>query len=147
MNIKCNRCGEYKEKVYSVKRWHICPDCLNGMPKDKEKRKARQKKYYYLHTFKRLAKLIKRDDKNSIVTARDLWKIAKKQKLICSISGRKLNNSNVSVDHILSKNNGGRSMPENIQLVTKEANLAKHIMPLEELILLCEDIIKYNNKK
>jgi 5-methylcytosine-specific restriction endonuclease McrA len=147
MKTKCNRCGEYKEKVYSAKRWHICPDCLNSGPRDKEKRRARGRKYYNKHPFLRLAKAIKKKDKTSTITAKDLWKIAKKQKLICCISGRKLSNSNISPDHILSKFNGGASTAENIQLVCKEVNVAKHVLSLDELIQLAEDIIKYNNKK
>jgi hypothetical protein len=143
---KCNRCRETKEKTYTVKRWTICAECLNSGPRDKEKRKARSRRYYHNHAFIRLAKAIKKKDKNSKITANDLWRIAKKQKMICPISGRKLNNLNISPDHIIPKNNGGISDFNNIQLVTREVNLAKHILNKEELINLCFDILKFNKK-
>ena len=38
----------------------------------------------------------------------DLWKIAKKQKCKCAITGLKLTPETVSVDHIISVSNGGK---------------------------------------
>jgi 5-methylcytosine-specific restriction endonuclease McrA len=71
----------------------------------------------------------------------DLWKIAKRQKMKCPISGRMLTTENVSIDHILPLIRGGKNELSNLQLTTKEANQAKHTLTQEELIQLCKDIL------
>jgi hypothetical protein len=110
----------------------------------KAKRRAKQKRHMAKHTFKRLVKSIKKRDKSSNVTAFDLWKIAKLQRLVCPISGRKLTNENISPDHILALTNGGKSTPENIRLLTIETNIARNCMSDIELIRLCHDICRKN---
>lgn len=62
----------------------------------------------------------------------DLWKIAKKQKLICPLSGIKLTNENISLDHIIPFANGGKHIPENLQLVAIEINMMKLDHSIEE---------------
>ena len=111
---------------------------------DKAKAKQRNKRQ---SRFAQMARNIKTNDSKSIVTGFDLFKIAKKQKLICAISGRKLTKENISPDHIHPKCKGGQSVPENIQLVTRQANILKHSMNLLEVISLCQDIINYNKNK
>jgi len=97
-------------------------------------------------SFKRMEKSIRKFDKSSIISKFDLFKIARKQKLRCALTGRKLTNDNISPDHITPKIKGGKSVPENIQLVTIEANRAKHVMTQNDFILLCQDICKFNCK-
>lgn len=99
---------------------------------------ARNKK----RTFKFLAKTIRKGDKSSIVTKFDLFKIARKQKLLCALTGRKLTIENISPDHITPKAKGGQSVPANIQLVTIESNRAKHAMNQNEFIQLCSEVVK-----
>lgn len=76
----------------------------------------------------------------------DLWKLAKKQKLVCFLTGRKLTVDNISIDHIIPMANGGSTELTNMQLVDYNANLAKHVLTMEELYCLCEDILKYKNR-
>ena len=59
------------------------------------------------------------------ITKNDLWRIAKKQKLKCAISGIKLNNDNISLDHITPFCRGGKNVCTNIQLVHNTINLMK----------------------
>lgn len=94
--------------------------------------------------FNHMMKMIRKADKSSTVTKFDLFKIARKQKLLCALTGRKLTIDNISPDHITPKIKGGQSVPKNIQLVTIEANRAKHAMNQNEFIQLCTDIVNFS---
>lgn len=76
------------------------------------------------------------------ITASDLWSIAKKQKLICPLTGEKLTCENVSLDHITPTSKGGANTPSNIQLVTNHANTIKNNMDLTELLHFCQAIVQ-----
>jgi len=102
------------------------------------------KKYLISHPCKKVAKSLKNRDKLSIVTPLDVWKIVKKQKRKCALSGRKLTTENISPDHIICLINGGKSVPENIRLVTKEINVARHLMTDANFIQLCSDVVRSN---
>ncbi len=115
--------------------------------KNLEKRKASQMKYYWKHPFTRLAKAIKKKDKTSTVTAKQLWSLAKKQKNICKLTGEKLTNLNISPDHIIARCNGGASNISNIQLVTKQANQIKFIMSMENFLQICLQVVVFNKLK
>ena len=78
----------------------------------------------------------------------DLWKIAKKQRLICSITGDKLTRENISVDHIIPISKGGLNVVSNLRLTTIQANWIKDAYTDEELIDFCKKVvlhIKRNN--
>ena len=83
MTKTCNKCKQDKIEVYQGKRWRMCKDCMGQIKSlDKGKRLARFKRYYHGHPFKRLVKLLKKNSKTDcLVSAKDLWNIAKKQKL------------------------------------------------------------------
>jgi 5-methylcytosine-specific restriction endonuclease McrA len=76
------------------------------------------------------------------ITALDLWSIAKKQKLICPLTGEKLTCKNISVDHIMPISKDGANTPSNIQLITNHANTIKNNMNLAELLHLCQAIVQ-----
>ena len=120
---------------------------LKGLQRKLLLRKEKQKRYYWKHPFLRLAKAIKKRDKSSTIKAIDLFHIAKNQKLICAISGRKLTSDTISPDHIISLSNGGDSSISNIQLVHRSVNYAKHFMEEKEFILLCNDIVSFHKTK
>jgi 5-methylcytosine-specific restriction endonuclease McrA len=73
----------------------------------------------------------------------DLWKLAKKQKLICPISGLKLTRRTVSVDHIIPKSKGGRNTLDNIRLTHVWANRMRLTATDEELFKMCKTILDY----
>ena len=114
--------------------------------KDKIKEKANWVRYYWAHPCIRITKLIRRKDKTSKVCAKDIWRLAKKQKMICPLTGRRLSNENISVDHIEHLTNGGSSHIENIRLTVKEANIARHTQSDEVFIKLCQDVVNHNRK-
>lgn len=142
----CHKCGKPAEKIYISKYNQICSICLNSHTRDKEKRRERGRRYYHKHVFVRLAKGIRRKDKSSLITARDLFGLAKRQRLICPISGRKLTKETISPDHILPISKGGTNDISNIQLVDISVNYAKHYLTQEAFIQLCREIVLFQEK-
>jgi 5-methylcytosine-specific restriction endonuclease McrA len=105
-------------------------------------RKQYRKDYYSKRILKKLAWTTNYYCKDGKITAFDLWKIAKKQRLICPLTGEKLTNKNISVDHILPKSNGGTNEISNIRLIILQANRAKQSLTDTELYGLCKKIIE-----
>ena len=71
-----------------------------------------------------------------------MWKIAKKQKCKCALTGEKLTRKNISVDHIIPISKGGLNVASNVQLVTLHANKVKNNMSNTELLEFCYQLIK-----
>jgi len=76
-----------------------------------------------------------------------LFGIAKKQGLICVLTGVKLTAENVSCDHIISVTNGGTNGIENIRLVDKDINRIKLNYSDEEFIAMCRLVAEHNSGK
>jgi 5-methylcytosine-specific restriction endonuclease McrA len=109
-----------------------------------ENRRKRQQKWSDRHPFRVLAKRIRlRSKEGSIITASDLWKLAKKQKMRCALTGRKLTKDNISLDHIKHKSKGGADDISNIRFTTYEANCARQCLTDRELVELCKDILSH----
>lgn len=108
-----------------------------------QKYRLRQKSYVKKRVFKRLMNSANWWYKNGIITAFDLWKIAKKQKLKCALSGIKLTPENTSLDHIIPKSKGGINTPSNIRLVLKSINTTRQTMTDAEFIELCESVVNH----
>lgn len=98
------------------------------------------KSHRMIRRFQYLSKAANRRYKDNIITAFDLWKIAKKQKLLCPLTGVKLTNENISIDHITPKSLGGENIPLNIRLVIKQVNAAKQAMTDVAFIELCHRV-------
>lgn len=96
---------------------------------------------YKLHKFCLMARYTNQRCKNGKIKALDLWSIAKKQKLICPLTGEKLTSQNISVDHIIPISRGGTNHPSNIQLITHQANTVKNNMNLIELFEFCQTVV------
>lgn len=65
----------------------------------------------------------------------------------CYLSGRKIDLSDTSsyhLDHIEPRSKGGDNSLENLGLAEKHANLAKSNLSVDELLRLCEDILRNN---
>ena len=125
----------------------------NFRAKNPDYAKESDKKGRFKHRFKKLSEysnrnFFRRGIKDYYkLTAFDLWKIAKKQKLICPISGIKLNASNISVDHILPISRGGTNEPSNVRLVHKWINLMLGIHTDEDFLKMCRVIVDYNDNR
>ena len=110
----------------------------------------RVKAYLQKHPFNRLARAIRKRaaevGQSCEITSSDIFKIAHRQRLICALTGRKLTNENISPDHIKPLIDGGNSSPDNLQLVIREANIAKNRLSNDEFVKLCRDVALYNDK-
>ena len=100
---------------------------------------------YKKQVFKNLVKCSNRFYKDSKITPFDLWKIAKRQKLICPVTGQKLTTENISLDHIIPRSKGGLNIPSNIRLTTKSVNFSKRNMTDKEFYDLCINVVKYHS--
>ena len=77
----------------------------------------------------------------------DLWRIAHRQKLICPLTGEKLTRDNISIDHIVPHSEGGRNIPSNVRLTTRDINWFKRAMNDMELYRLCRRVVNHMEKR
>lgn len=84
--------------------------------------------------------------KQTTISAFEFWKLAKKQKLICALTGRKLTGDTMSVDHIIPLSNGGTNDISNLRFVHVDVNYARRNLPDEIFVKLCEDVVKHNSR-
>lgn len=76
----------------------------------------------------------------------DLWKIAHRQKLICPLTGEHLNRDNISIDHIIPRSAGGKNVPTNIRLTTRDINWFKRTMNDPDLLAMCLKVVNHMGK-
>ena len=103
--------------------------------------RKRHKRSKERHYFKYAARSLRYKFRIQIVSF-DLWKIAKRQRLTCPITGRHLTRTNISVDHIIPLSKGGTNDFSNLRFIDHHANLAKASFSESELLALAKDIIK-----
>lgn len=101
-------------------------------------------KRYKRRIFQTLARYANKRCLVGKVTPIDLFSIAKKQKLICPLTGEKITKSNISLDHILPISRGGTNDKHNLRFVTFTANTAKNSMTDLEFIDFCRKIVCRN---
>jgi 5-methylcytosine-specific restriction endonuclease McrA len=98
-------------------------------------------RYFKYSPFKRLASHSNNRCKKGKVKSFELWCLAKKQKLICPLTGEKLTIKNISVDHKIPISKGGTNNISNLQLITRRANTIKNSMNMNEFYLFCKNIV------
>ena len=116
-----------------------------GNPEYKKRRALSEKKSRERHVFRKLAKLYRKNStrKGQVmheITAIDFWRLARIQKLICPLTGEKLTNENISIDHKIPLYRGGVNTLDNLRLVTKWANIAKNSLLDTEFFEACERV-------
>jgi len=80
------------------------------------------------------------------IRAVDLALLAKRQKMLCALTGRRLTNENISPDHIIPISKGGTHDIGNIRLVDRDANIARASLSDEDFLKLCKDVVKTLDK-
>lgn len=65
----------------------------------------------------------------------------------CYLTGRSIDllKDAYHFDHIVPLNQGGSSELDNLGITCKDANMAKAALSLEDFLLLCKEILKYQN--
>lgn len=93
----------------------------------------------------RIKRIAKTRNINFDVSLQYLWDLFKKQNQICAITGDYISNiEKASLDRIDS--NFGY-IEGNVQWVTKQANLSKHTMTMNELYEFCKKVLNYANQQ
>lgn len=101
-------------------------------------------KFKKQHIFKHLSKMYIKQ--GIMLTPLDLWSMAKKQKALCGISGKRLKGQIISLDHIVPKSKGGSNNKENLRLVCFNVNIAKHNFDDKDFLEMCQSVINFNKK-
>lgn len=128
-----------RRKAVKNQNHNLSPERLiKKRNKRREKNKRLRTNRYFYHRASIVNQKIKTGHR---VTAQELWSIAKKQRLICPLSGRKLTIESISIDHIIPISKGGTNHPSNIRFVDYHANLALAHFGDAALIQLAKDII------
>lgn len=135
-----------RQKVHAIKYWKRLRNDPERFEKVKKNLNRTKSERYAIHTFLRLERKLKQRDKKSLITASNLWHIAKKQNCRCALTGRRLTNENISPDHIICLSHGGKTEVNNIRLVTKESNVARNCLSDTEFIQLCMDVVEYRTR-
>lgn len=79
------------------------------------------------------------------LTIKYLWDLFLKQNQICAITGDYIPNiTEASLDRIDSSNG---YIEGNVQWVTKQANLSKHVMSIEQLYEFCKKVLNHANQQ
>ena len=144
----CKECAKIVNKKYPI----------NNELKQAARQRYRFKNQIFINTrqnelnqkrkFKRLIhranSTSKKRSTGELITAWQLWCLAKKQKLKCAISGVKLTNENISLDHKIPFARGGKNTIENCQFITYDINRIKNSYTEEEFLKLIQDIYLFN---
>ena len=126
------------------KRWSRHYFKVKHDPDYVRRRKARHAKYRKRHTFQQLAKA-QRKSSDVDIPKIEFWRMCLRQKCRCPLTGQRLTKENISVDHIIPKSKGGSMGVDNLRLVTKDANLAKHTLLDEEFVALCRSVVSWHD--
>lgn len=95
--------------------------------------------------FSKMQRIAKQRNIEFNVTKEELWNQYLAQNKKCAITGDDIDNINeASLDRIDSTK---AYTKDNIQWVTKQANLSKHIMSMKELIIFCTKVLKHANQQ
>jgi 5-methylcytosine-specific restriction endonuclease McrA len=84
---------------------------------------------------------------NNTGLAFDLWKLWKRQRGRCALTGRRLTRENVELDHIVPKVKGGTHDISNLRWTLKEANRAKRDLSDAEFLALCSDCVRWIGRR
>lgn len=98
------------------------------------------KRYAEKHPFRVLCKKLKHE-----VTPWELWKLVKRQRLLCALTGEKLTRKNISLDHIIPKKLGGTNSIDNLRFTTLDVNRAKFVQLDPQFIDMCRKVVEWSD--
>lgn len=82
----------------------------------------------------------RRKSRNGELSVADLSEMLEQQRYRCALTGDRLTPENLALDHIVPISEGGGFDVENSQLVTRDANRAKHTMSQSDFVQLCKNV-------
>lgn len=151
---ECLKCGHVmeirKDQLVSYKL-RVCPKCKNNSNRKPKIKKAKINKSIILRNNPFQTKfnsVVREAAKRSIpvnFTPEDLQNLYYKQNQKCALSGDYLPDiRKASIDRIDSFKDYSLT---NIQIVTKEINLAKHILSQDAFINMCKKVVNHANQQ
>lgn len=117
----------------------------NAINRDKNLLSFKEKLKKKLERFSMLDKKSKIYVKANFTVDELLDKIGDNPK--CYITGTKINIENTKswhLDHVIPRSKGGSNNIENANICTKEANMSKSDLSLEDFITLCKTVLNHN---
>lgn len=122
----CNSIDEYKTKK----------------ERRREERRRYKVRYKRIHYFKHISKVHNKRSGGYVLRPIELWGLLKRQRMLCGLTGRRLNRDNISLDHIVPLSKGGSNEPSNLRFVHIDANTFKMDMNDNSLLELAKDIVR-----
>jgi len=107
----------------------------------REERRRYKIRYKRIHYFKHISKVHNKRSKGYKLKPIELWGLLKRQRMLCGLTGRRLNRDNISLDHIIPLSKGGSNEPSNLRFVHIDANTFKMDMDDSDLLILAKDIV------
>jgi 5-methylcytosine-specific restriction endonuclease McrA len=81
------------------------------------------------------------------VTAGQLKSLIEAQGFRCNLTGRMLDPSTASVDHITPLCEGGDHVITNLQILHKDVNAAKGTLSHDEFVSMCREVVDWIDKR
>ena len=123
----------------------MCQKCAQKERGEREKIKNGKIGDLDANKFGRIRKSAKARHISFSVTIEYLWNLFQEQNQICAITGDYIPNiKEASLDRIDSSKG---YVEGNVQWVTQQANLSKHVMTMEQLYEFCRKVLKHANQQ
>lgn len=90
---------------------------------------------------------VRAKDKEATATVAEISRLWKKQRGVCTVTGRRLNKQNAQLDHIIPLKQGGSDLVENLRWVHRDVNYAKRDLLDEDFYRLCLDVVAQLKKQ
>jgi 5-methylcytosine-specific restriction endonuclease McrA len=103
---------------------------------------AKMRAYYARRFFWGRAMKLRGTDR---ATYKDIAAIWKRQRGRCALTGRRLDRT-ADLDHIVPKTRGGQDDAGNLRWLAREVNMVKRNLTDAEFLLLCSDVVAFNEK-
>lgn len=127
--LKRNGCNSIDE--YKIKK-----------ERRREERRRYKVRYKRIHYFKHISKVHNKRSGGYVLRPIELWGLLKRQRMLCGLTGRRLNRDNISLDHIVPLSKGGSNEPSNLRFVHIDANTFKMDMNDNGLLELAKDMVR-----
>lgn len=148
---KCEKCGGYvtvrKDRVILAStKPQRCPHCLAKNRQIREAAKTKIRRNSLFETkFNRICHEASYRSIPIYLTPKDLEELYLKQNKRCALTGDYLPDIRcASLDRI---DSNGVYSKDNVQWVTKEINLAKHVLSQSDFINMCRKVVNYANQQ
>lgn len=146
--VQC-KCGKVLYKLplelLDSNKYFCCDDCAHVKNMEKIRKQNGQIGDLTKTMFTRIKRAAEARKIKFDVTMGFLWNLFLEQERLCAITGDRIDHiGNASLDRIDST---GEYTEGNVQWVTKQANLSKHVMSMKELYEFCQKVLNHANQQ